>query len=131
MKNVLINIDRNYEAVEEMTKQLNELFKGTSFEAEHFSTKINTFDGKQIELNAINIFDHLSKYYFTFGTAGYFPYEGGYVIVKARGQEEAIEKFRNKFPDYCKGFLNCSFIYTESEWDKANIKSLVCHEVII
>ena len=38
MKNVLINIDGNYDAVEVTTNQLNELFKGTSFEAEHIST---------------------------------------------------------------------------------------------
>lgn len=131
MKNVLININGNYDAVEETTNQLNELFKGTSFEAEHISTEFNTIGGEKIQLNAINIIDHSFKYYFTFGTAEYFPYQGGHVIVKARSRYEAAEKFRKEFPDYQEGFLNCSFIYTESEWDKANIKSPVCHEVII
>lgn len=48
MKNVLINVEGNYDATEEMADQLNELFKGTSFKAEHISTDFNTIDGKQI-----------------------------------------------------------------------------------
>lgn len=131
MKNVLINIDGNYDAVEETTNQLNELLKGTSFEAEHISTEFNTVDGEKIQLKAINIFDHLSKYYFSFGTAEYFPYQGGHVIVKARSRYEATEKFRKKYPDYQPGFLNCSFVYDELEWNETNMKNSVCHEIII
>ncbi|WP_317316426.1 hypothetical protein [Longibaculum muris] len=131
MKNVLININGNYDAVEETTNQLNELFKGTSFEAEHISTEFNTIGGEKIQLNAINIIDHSFKYYFTFGTAEYFPYQGGHVIVKARSRYEAAEKFRKEFPDYQEGFLNCSFIYSEEEWKETNMKNSVCHEIII
>ncbi|GEM_PF-6723621 len=131
MKNVLINVEGNYDATEEMFDQLNKLFKGTSFGAEHISTDFNTIDGKQIQLNAINIFDHLSKYYFSFGTAEYFPYQGGHVIVKARSRYEATEKFRKKYPDYQPGFLNCSFVYDELEWDQTIMKNSICHDVIV
>lgn len=131
MKNVLINIDGNYDAVEVTTNQLNELFKGSSFEAEHISTMLKTMDGKSIQLNAINIVDHYFKYYFTFGTAEYFPYQGGHVIVKARSRYEAAEKFRKEFPDYQEGFLNCSFVYDELEWDEVDMKNSICHKVII
>lgn len=131
MKNVLIDIDGSYEVVEEMTIQLNKLFKGTSFEAEHISTELNTIDGEKIQLNAINILDRLSKYYFSFGTAEYFPYQGGHVIVKARSRYEATEKFRKNFPDYQPGFLNCSFVYDELEWDEVDMKNSICHKVII
>lgn len=131
MKNVLINIDGNYDCVEEITDQLNELLKGSSFEAEHISTMLKTMDGKSVQLNAINIIDYSFKYYFTFGTAEYFPYQGGHVIVKARSRYEATEKFRKKYPDYQPGFLNCSFVYDELEWNETNMKNSVCHEIII
>lgn len=131
MKSVLINIEGNYDATEEMVNHLNELFKGTSFEAEHISTEFNDINGNRIHLNAINIFDQLSKYYFSFGTAEYFPYQGGHVIVKARSRYEATEKFRKKYPDYQPGFLNCSFVYDEVEWDETTMKNSVCHEILV
>lgn len=131
MKNVMFNIEGNYDSAEEMVNQLNELFRGSSFEAEHISTEINTIKGDYIQLNAINVFDHLSKYYFSFGTAEYFPYQGGHVIVKARSRYEATEKFRKKYPDYQPGFLNCSFVYDELEWDQTVMKTSKCHDVIV
>lgn len=131
MRNVMFNIEGNYDAAEERVNQLNELFRGSSFEAEHISTEFNTVDGQKIQLNAINIFDHLSKYYFSFGTAEYFPYQGGHVIVKARSRYEATEKFRKKYPDYQPGFLNCSFVYDEMEWNQTIMKTSKCHDVIV
>lgn len=66
MKNVLININGNYDAVEETTNQLNELFKGTSFEAEHISTEFNTIGGKkwtidEIKMECKNVIDQIIR----------------------------------------------------------------------
>lgn len=131
MKNVLINVEGNYDETEKMVNQFNELFIGTSFEAEHISTEFNDINGNRIHLNAIYISDRLFNYFFSFGSAEYFPYQGGYVIVKARNRYEATEKFRKKFPDYQPGYLNCSFVYDENEWDETTMKNSVCHEIII
>ena len=38
-------------------------------------------------------------FFFTFGTAKQFPYQGGYLIVRARNQAEAIQRFRRSYPD--------------------------------
>lgn len=70
----------------------------------------------------------MKKYYFTFGSWKKFPYHNGYLIVKASNIQEAIKKYRNKYPDIHKNTLNCSFYYSEEEWDDNNTG--ICHEII-
>lgn len=67
------------------------------------------------------------NYYFTFGTAEYFPYKDGYLIVKASNIGEAVNKFRKKYPDIEKGIINCSFVYTEYEFNETRMSD-VYHE---
>lgn len=50
-------------------------------------------------------------FFFTFGTAKQFPYQGGYLIVRARNQTEAIQRFRRSYPDINENTVNCAFIY--------------------
>lgn len=71
-------------------------------------------------------------FFFTFGTAEQFPYQGGYLIVKARNQAEAVQIFRHSYPDINENTVNCAFIYNEWEWiDKNNCcTDSVCHEII-
>lgn len=62
------------------------------------------------------------NYYFTFGTNEKFPYQNGYVKVRASNRSEAVEKFNAKYPPIDKsGLVNCAFIYNQEEFDKANL----------
>ena len=56
------------------------------------------------------------KFYFTFGSDPGFPYQNTYLIVYAENLEEAINKFREHFPDRHKDTINCAFYYTEKQW---------------
>ena len=59
----------------------------------------------------------LSNFYFTFGTNRQFPYQGGWVVVKAPDILIARKIFMFYFP-HENGYLNCSFVYTEEEFKK-------------
>lgn len=66
-------------------------------------------------------------WYFTFGTDKGFPYQDTYVVVFAYGgKQEAIQKFRNRYPDRTPGTINCAFIYSWTEWQK--IDSRLCDQ---
>jgi hypothetical protein len=60
----------------------------------------------------------LKKYYFTFGSNEQFPFQNTYLIVMADSLEEAIQMFRDQHPDVHENTVNCSFWYTEEEWEK-------------
>lgn len=62
------------------------------------------------------------EYYFTFGSSENFPYQNGYLIVMAESEYEAIEKFREIYPDKNKDTVNCSDICLEAEWRKFKSK---------
>lgn len=79
----------------------------------------------------------MEKFYFTFGSSSQFPYHGGYLIVKADDRNDAIEKYRKKYPDVNENTVNCAFIYSEKEWNNflewceyLSIGRETCHEVI-
>ena len=55
-------------------------------------------------------------WYFTFGTAAHYPYKDEYLIVLAKNGDDALTKFRSKYPDYRPGILNCSEVYSEDEF---------------
>lgn len=62
----------------------------------------------------------MEKVYFTFGSSEKFPYQNTYIIIVARDLRDAIKEFRKRFPDRNpdEPCLNCSFYYSESEWQK-------------
>ena len=72
----------------------------------------------------------MQNFYFTFGSDPRFPYYRGYLIVKAETQQEAIQKFRAKYPDRSKHCINCAFYYSEKEWESIEVDMGICHEVI-
>ena len=45
-----------------------------------------------------------------------FPYQHGYVKVVGTSKDDAIAKFRSKYPDKSENTVNCAFIYTDKEW---------------
>lgn len=61
-------------------------------------------------------------FYFTFGSSEEFPYQGGYLVVKAFDMRDAFQKFRDRYPDKTPDTLNCAFYYSEEEWEKAGMK---------
>ena len=66
--------------------------------------------------------ENLKNYYFTFGSAEHFPYQNGYIVVKANTEQEAIQEFRQHFPDYHEGTVNCAFWYNEKQWENSDNK---------
>lgn len=74
----------------------------------------------------------LENFYFTFGSASTFPYERGYLIVRAYDIKSAFKKFRGKYPDRTAGTLNCADYYTQTQWTNLNFNKdwRICHEVI-
>lgn len=77
--------------------------------------------------------DPRETFYFSFGTAEFFPFKHGWVEVKANSREEACEMFASHYPNR-DGLLNCSFVYSEDEWKQTvmstGIPGHVCHRVI-
>lgn len=61
------------------------------------------------------------KFYFTYGTDKCFPYYGGWTIVIASNKRKAIEAFRLYHPDIHDGIINCSSIYSESDFKKTSM----------
>lgn len=75
---------------------------------------------KQIVENIVKIMENLGiihNFYFTFGNKGHYPYLDGYLIVKAKDRQEAIEKFDKKYPNpETDEVLNCTDYYDEDDW---------------
>ena len=55
----------------------------------------------------------MERYYFTFGSYGKFPYKNTYMIVVASSYGDAVNGFRERYPDVNPGCLNCSGCYSE------------------
>lgn len=55
-------------------------------------------------------------YYYTFGTDPGFPFQNGWVEVKAASWPEAHKKFRALYPDRRPNIINCAFFYEEERW---------------
>lgn len=72
----------------------------------------------------------MNRYYFTFGSAEYFPFKYGYVIIEAPNRSIACKVFRSHFPDAHEGYLNCSFVYDKGEFSKTGMVNNKCHKVI-
>lgn len=73
--------------------------------------------------NPINnkVVEDLKRFYFTFGTNEHFPFIGGWVVVFANDRKEAVEIFRKHHPDHTPGIINCSDIYTESQFQSSGM----------
>lgn len=57
------------------------------------------------------------NFYFTFGSHEGYPFQNGYIIVRANNKREAGLKFAAKYPNpYRDGVLNCSFYYSAAQW---------------
>lgn len=76
----------------------------------------------------------LGRYFYTFGSDPAFPYQHGWLEVRAASWDEAHRKFREKYPDRHGGTLNCAFFYDEKQWaaisPETDWRGRKCHEVI-
>ncbi len=53
-----------------------------------------------------------------------YPLRDCYIVIKAVSLSEAIAEFRRRYPDRYPGCLNCSFYYTEAEWQKTKMERI-------
>lgn len=62
---------------------------------------------------------YMKNFYFTFGSWEKFPFQDGYIIVKAETIREAAYKFMQWFPNPLdEDVVNCSDYYSEEAWQK-------------
>ena len=65
----------------------------------------------------------MSKYYFTFGSAGQL-YCGGWIIIHAKSDRDAREKFKKYYGvkgSTREGLMNFAFSYTEPEFQSTDM----------
>ena len=63
------------------------------------------------------------NWYFTFGSDKNYPFQNGYLIVKAESIHQAIDLFKVKYPNRKdSGCVNCSFYYSQEQWDNECLK---------
>lgn len=58
----------------------------------------------------------MNRYFYTFGCDAEFPYQNGWIEVRASSWDEAHQKFRRRFPNRHANTLNCAFFYDEEKW---------------
>lgn len=64
----------------------------------------------------------LQRFYFTYGTDSYYPFQGGWTLVYANSKEQAIKTFKEYHPNRDGSpFINCAFIYTQDEFEKTEM----------
>lgn len=126
---IVIGVARSTNEVQQLLKKLNEFFVGSHYHAETSTEEVESMSGHKSNLVKIKLVNDTQKYYFTFGSAEHYPYQNGYLIVYADSWYEAVEKYRDKYPDKTEDNVNCSFIYSQDEWDET-IHSTPCYEII-
>ena len=78
----------------------------------------------------------MKNFFFTFGRDKRFPFQGGWVIIKAPDIKTAVSVFRLYFPHPDdEETLNCSDYYTEGQFMKTEMYKTgnlgtFCHEII-
>ena len=63
------------------------------------------------------------KTFFCYGTNPKFPFRNGWTEVEAPDKGTAIEVFRLLHPDRTPGIVNCSFIYSEEEFEESGLST--------
>lgn len=63
----------------------------------------------------------MPTFYFTYGTSDTQPFKGGWTEVEAPDARSAAALFRAYHPDWEEGFLNCSSVYDQEEFEKTEM----------
>ncbi len=62
---------------------------------------------------------YVKNFYFTFGSWERFPFQNGYIIVRAETIREAAYKFMQQYPNpRDEDVLNCSDYYDAKAWER-------------
>ena len=74
----------------------------------------------------------MPKFYFTYGSEGH-PFYGGWTEVEAPDEDTACAAFQAAHPDKHKGFLSCSMVYDEKQFQLTSMYrdgnyGFRCHE---
>lgn len=78
----------------------------------------------------------MPKFYFTYGSGGDQPFDGGWTEVEAEDLRMACDTFRAIHPDRIPNCLNCSSVYSEEQFKKSCMSDehgnfgKFCHERI-
>ena len=79
------------------------------------------------------ILDCRLNFYYTFGSAEFYPFQNGWVVVKADSRAQADRIFKDHFPCRTPNVLNCAFVYSEHQWremdPEKNWKDYRCYGV--
>ena len=62
----------------------------------------------------------VAKFYYTYGAAKH-PFSGGWTVVIADNEPEAVRLFRAVHPDRTSGILNCASFYTEENFQRTSM----------
>lgn len=62
------------------------------------------------------ILDCSLNFYYTFGSDERYPFQNGWIVVKASSRTEADRIFMEHFPCLTPNVLNCAFVYSERQW---------------
>lgn len=74
-------------------------------------------EAEQVKIWVNNYF--VKPFYFTFGSWEGYPFQDGYIIVKATDIREAANKFKEKYPnERDETVLNCSDYYGQEHWNR-------------
>jgi len=66
----------------------------------------------------------MNKYYYTFGSDKMFPFQNGWIVIKADSWKSAHEIFMKHFPCRNGGnTLNCAFFYDEKQWENLHTEN--------
>ena len=80
--------------------------------------------------------NNIQTFYYTFGTDEFYPFQKGWVEVKAEDRAHANAMYRQYFPDRTPGVLNCSCTYSEEHFQTIQCMAntfpdwKICHAVI-
>ncbi|MGF6990437.1 hypothetical protein M2150_001698 [Lachnospiraceae bacterium PM6-15] len=74
-------------------------------------------------------------WYFTFGSSRQYPYDSGWVEVRAETRQEAIDLYKEKYPNVSHNIYNCADIYSEKQMHETEMyvsgnRGAKCHDVI-
>lgn len=114
MKNMfemLETLEKNYE------EQRRKMY--ASYEDTEWGVGVITGYKNAIEDLRMMMTDVYHKFFFTFGTDPQYPYGiNDYVLVLAKTEAEAVDKFQEKHPNRPRSnAVNCAFWYNEKQWD--------------
>ncbi len=64
----------------------------------------------------------MENYYFTFGSSSTYPFQDGWITIKAPDMHLASEMFKSTYPNpYDEDMLNCAFVYSEEEFKETEM----------